>query len=221
MIKLLSRLTGSSLGKKFVMGLSGLALGGFLFVHLAGHSLLYADKDGRAFDHYEQTMTANPIIPLAEVALAALFAVHVVFALRVTAQNRAAKGDAYRGGAKGRAKTPGSTTMIYTGLLILGFLVIHILDFRIGKLLRSEGYSMAGMVAEKLANPIWAGLYVLALLALALHLSHGVRSAFQSLGVSHPNLNPWLVRLGWVVTLVLGLGFLSFPIYFLAQGASR
>ena len=221
MIKLLSRLTGSSLGKKFVMGLSGLALVGFLFVHLAGNTLLFADRDGHAFDHYEQTLTGNPLLPLAELALAALFALHIVFALRVTAQNRAAKGQGYQAASKARTRSLGSTSMIYTGLLILGFLVIHILDFRVGKLVRDEGYSMAGMVREKLTSPLWAGIYVLGVAALAVHLSHGVRSAIQSLGVSHPNLNPWLVRAGWAVALLLGLGFLSFPIYFLAQGASR
>ena len=72
MIKLLSRLTGSSLGKKFVMGLTGLALVGFLFVHLAGNTLLFADRDGRAFDRYEQTLTGNPLLPLAELLLAGI-----------------------------------------------------------------------------------------------------------------------------------------------------
>ncbi|MBI5365201.1 MAG: succinate dehydrogenase cytochrome b subunit [Planctomycetes bacterium] len=221
MTKLLSRLTGSSLGKKFVMGLTGLMLVGFLFVHLGGNGLLYADRDGRAFDHYEQAMSANPAILLAEIGLAALFAAHIVFALRVTMANHVAKGEGYRRATPARTRTLGSSTMIYTGLVLLGFLIVHILDFRVGKLLRDDGYSMTAMVAERLASPVGAVVYLLGVSALLLHLSHGARSLFQSLGIGHPNLDPWLVRLGWTITLVLGLGFLSFPIYFLVQGAAR
>ena len=68
-----------------------------------------------------------------------------------------------------------------------------------GKLVRDEGYSMAGMVRENLTSPLWAGIYVLGVAARAVHLSHGVRSAIQSLGVSQPHLNPWLVRACWAV----------------------
>lgn len=221
MTKLFSRLFGSSVGQKFVMALTGLLLVGFLFVHLGGNALLYVDREGKTFDAYERAMTANPLLPVAEVALLLLFGVHIVFALRTTMANHAAKGTGYRSQGKARTRSLGSSTMIYTGLVLLGFLVVHILDFRVGKLLAGEGTSMTRLVADRLASPVGAVVYILGVLALMVHLSHGVRSVFQSLGVSHPNLNPWLEKLGLGVTLLLGLGFLSFPIYFLVQAASR
>jgi succinate dehydrogenase / fumarate reductase cytochrome b subunit len=112
-------------------------------------------------------------------------------------------------------KNLSSVSMVATGLVVLVFLLIHLYDFRVGRLSLPEGASLAGLVRARLATPLGAIVYLLGVGALAVHLRHAFRSAFQSLGVSHPRLDPLLERLTWAVAALFGLGFASFPIYFL------
>jgi len=218
MFSWLIRTAQSSIGKKTIMSLSGLALVGFLVAHLLGNLTFYADGSGEAFDHYAETLDSNPLLPLAEVGLLLLFAVHIAMALRVTLQNRAARGRAYAVKATHGGRTPGSRSMILTGIAVLGFLILHLLHFRFQK---EDGISMAALVREELSRPLGAGVYVVGLLALGMHLSHGFKSALQTLGLQHPKYTPILEKLGLVLALVLCAGFLTFPlsIYFLGGNA--
>lgn len=220
MIAWLQKLLGSSLGKKLVMALTGLLLLGFLLAHLAGNLLLYADQDGKAFDGYEHALSSNALLPLAELGLGALFLVHIVQALRVSAENRGARKSGYALDPGHGGRTLGSSTMLITGGVVLVFLVLHLIDFRVGKLSQEE-YSMAGMVRSKLGTPLGAGVYLLGMVALGIHLSHGFQSALQTLGVSHPRYTPLARRLCVALAILIALGFASFPIFFLAGGGAR
>lgn len=219
MLDWIRRLWTASIGKKFWMAVTGVLLVAFLLAHLAGNLLLYVDSNGRAFDAYARAMESNPLIPVAEVGLLALFVAHIAMALRVTAENRDARRHGYRVRASKGARTLASSSMAVTGIVVLVFLVIHIIDFRIGKGLvdtRDEGLSQ--LVRRRFASPLAVGIYVVAMIALALHLRHGFRSAMQSLGLNHPNLNPIWVRAGWLFAIALAVGFASFPIYFWLRG---
>jgi succinate dehydrogenase / fumarate reductase cytochrome b subunit len=220
-MKLLARFLGTSVGRKWLLGASGLALAGFLVVHLAGNAFLYKGRDGAAFDAYEQALSGAAWVPLAELALAGLFVFHIGLALVLAQRNAASRPVAYEVRARGRKRTIGSTTMVYTGLLLLGFLVVHLCDFRIGRFFRTDGASLSAQVAERLGSPLGAVIYLGGALVLGLHLSHGVRSTFQSLGASHPNLNPWIVRAAWAFVVLVTLGFASFPVYYLVIGGAR
>jgi succinate dehydrogenase / fumarate reductase cytochrome b subunit len=103
--------------------------------------------------------------------------------------------------------------MIVTGALVLLFIVIHISDFRARTLFAPwEGGTLAGMVKERLASPAGMVIYALGSIVVGVHLSHGIRSVFQSLGFSHPLWNVLLRNGGLALAVLLGLGFLSFPI---------
>jgi len=217
----LRRTLDSSLGKKFLVAATGIALVGFLVVHLSGNLTLYADKTGQSFDAYAHALDSNPLLPIAEVFLGLLFVAHIVFALRSNVRNREARSQGYAVRASLGKKNLSSVSMVVTGLVVLVFLLIHLYDFRIGRLTMSEGVSLASLVRARLATPLGAGVYLLGVGALAIHLRHAFRSAFQSLGVSHPKLDPVLEKLTWAVAVIFGLGFASFPIYFLAtRGAA-
>ncbi|MFN0007550.1 MAG: succinate dehydrogenase cytochrome b subunit [Planctomycetota bacterium] len=210
----------SSVGKKYVMAVSGLLLVGFLIAHLAGNLLIFSDKDGAAFDSYAHLLESNPLLPLAELALGLLFVVHIAMALRVSFQNRDARSQGYAVRADLGRRTIASGSMLITGLLVLVFLLIHLYDFRIGKLLDDPPpSSLAAFVKERLATPVGAAIYLAGVAALALHLRHAFRSAFQSLGANHPHLNPALEKVGIALAILLGLGFAAFPIVFLVAGA--
>jgi succinate dehydrogenase / fumarate reductase cytochrome b subunit len=106
--------------------------------------------------------------------------------------------------------------MLITGLVIAGFLVIHLLDFRIAKIGKDE-YSMAAMVRERLSSGLGAGVYMVAMLALCLHLRHAFQSALQTLGLNHPRWTPLVQKISIALALFLALGFASIPMYFLAR----
>lgn len=203
----------SSVGKKMVMGLTGLLLVGFLFAHLKGNLTLLEDPGGPAFDDYVTFLQGfGPLLLISEVGLALLFLAHIYLAFRLTLENVQARKQRYAVRSTRGAATFGSLSMFYTGALILGFLLKHLYDFRFdGRFLEDPD----GLVKATLSQPGNAIIYLVASLVLGLHLSHGFRSALQSLGINHPSWNVWLQRLGVALAIFFALGFAAFPIYYL------
>jgi len=208
----------SSVGKKLVMGLTGLLLVGFLVEHLHGNLKLIEDPSGQAFDEYVTFLQGfGPLLKVAEVGLALLFCCHVYLALRLTQENWQARRTRYVIRSNRGASSLGSISMFYTGALILGYLIKHLLDFRLD---HDFFESPAEHVRATLSQPAQATIYVVAALVVGLHLSHGFRSAFQSLGLNHPRWNPLLVRAGKLVAFLFALGFAAIPLYFVFTSAS-
>jgi succinate dehydrogenase / fumarate reductase cytochrome b subunit len=206
----------SSVGKKVVMGLTGLLLVGFLVEHLHGNLKLLEDPEGNSFKVYVEFMQGfGPLLVIAEIGLALLFLCHIYLALRLTLENLQARKRRYVVRSSRGAHTIGSISMFYTGAVLLGFLIKHLLDFRFGAGFFDDPY---GLVKSKLGQPGNALIYLVAALALGLHLSHGFRSAFQSIGINHPRWNPLLVWLGWILAFAFAIGFATFPIYFFLKG---
>lgn len=196
-----------------MMGLTGLLLVAFLVEHLVGNLTLFQDDDGTAFEEYKAFMESfGPLLRVAEVGLFVLFALHVVLALRLNIENLQARGRRYVIRSSRGRSTAASLSMLATGTILLAFLAKHWLDFRF-----DEAYheSPAATVHSTLHDPFTGAVYLFALAALGLHLAHGFRSAFQSLGISHPTIDPLLERLGILVAALFALGFAAFPVYFL------
>jgi succinate dehydrogenase / fumarate reductase cytochrome b subunit len=202
----------SSLGKKALMAVTGLLLVGFLFVHLAGNLSLFADHDGHAFDAYcAKLQSFGPLLYVAEVLLVILFGAHLYLGVRLSMENRDARRVAYSVRNTRGKKTIASGSMFFSGALILGFLIKHLLDYRFNAAFEA---GPADVVRASFQQPVTIAIYVAAMLVLGLHLSHAFRSAFQSLGISHPRLNPWLERAGLGLAIALPAGFASIPLYF-------
>jgi succinate dehydrogenase / fumarate reductase cytochrome b subunit len=214
----LGRALSASIGKKAWMAISGLLLVGFLIAHLAGNLLLFIDQDGSVFNSYAETLSSNPLLPVAELILATLFIAHIALGLRVSSQNREARKQRYRVTASHGGRTAGSATMLVTGILILIFLVIHILDFRLDETAHDD---MALAVRNRLGSGSGAWTYGIGVAALGLHLSHAFSSAFQTLGINHPKYDLAIKLAGRAIGVILGLGFLAFPvIIYFTSGAS-
>ncbi len=199
------------------MAVTGLSLVGFLCVHLLGNFQLWAGGDV-AFNEYAAHLESYGwLLHVAEIVLLVLFVVHAGLALKIAAANRAARSVGYRSRESMGGSTPGSATMVITGLVILLFLVIHVIDFRVPKLAgRIDDLALA--LRERLATPAGAGIYLVGVIALGLHLSHAIQSAFQTLGLQHPRWTP-IVKLGArALALVLALGFATFPLFLFFGG---
>lgn len=211
------RFLNSSIGRKYVMALSGLSLTLFLLVHMAGNLTLYVSND--AFNAYAHALESNPLLPLAEAGLLALFLVHIAFAVLLTVRNKSARDTGYKADLGMGAKTVASTTMWITGPLILVFLLIHLWDFRISKEFAEDGdYDLAWMVVDRLNSPAGLIIYMLGIAMVGLHMWHAFQSAFQTLGVAHPRYRNLILWTGRAVTVLLVAGFGGLPLYFFFLG---
>jgi succinate dehydrogenase / fumarate reductase cytochrome b subunit len=201
----------SSIGKKIMVAAAGFLLCGFLIAHLAGNLLMFVG--GETFNRYAEALEHNPLLPLAELGLVALFLAHIVLSLRATLANRAARPEGYQVYKGKGARTAGSRTMAVTGLLILSFVVVHVATFKYN-LGGVKGPDLFNHVLGWFANPLYAAFYVLAVAGVGLHLSHGVQSAIQTFGLSHPRYTPLLKKAGLAFAVLMFLGFASLPVYF-------
>jgi succinate dehydrogenase / fumarate reductase cytochrome b subunit len=212
----------TSVGKKQIMGVTGLLLCGFLFTHFLGNLTMFVSAD--AFNKYSHALTSNPLIYLAEAGLGLLFLSHIVMALKLTIENKAARPvQYYMRETSGRGSTFASSTMPYTGAVALIFLIIHILGLKFGTHYTTTvgGVEMRDIyktTVEYFADPLHVLGYVVAVVALGIHVSHGFWSAFQSLGFNHPKYMPKIQIISKLFGLLVAVGFSSFPIFCYLQG---
>lgn len=207
---IVKRFCGSSVGKKIIMAVTGIGLAGFVVVHLLGNTAIYFGAD--ALNSYAQHLhTFDPLLKVFEVGLVLLFLVHISFGTRLFIRNRAARPTRYAVQASAGGSSLGSSTMFYTGLMILAFVGYHLWAVTLSPQPTLFG-SIAKVIRTHLQSPPVAGMYIVAILALALHLSHGLWSLWQSLGGSHPAYDTLLRRTTLGLAVVMGAVFVSFPI---------
>lgn len=184
----------SSLGKKYIMALTGLMLGGFLLVHAAGNSSIFFGRT--AFLSYAEHLHAlGPLLHVAELILLGVFLAHVGIGVILFLHNLGARSSRYavQGSAGGRSW--GSATMPYTGIIIFSFILLHLFNFHF----IDHSRTIADIVAEVLSRPLYTFLYLGGLSALGLHVSHGFWSMFQSMGVNHPKYDGLVRACAWLV----------------------
>lgn len=224
----MSKFQNSSIGKKLIMSLSGLFLIMFILVHLTVNLFLLVpffnpEDAGAAYNVAAHFMATNPIIRIVEPILGIGFIVHIVYAFVLTLQNMKARPVGYAVVDNSKSSKWASRSMLELGGLVLVFLVIHIANFYwhikfgtgVVKEVSINGEVMHdtfGLVADKLANPVFAGLYVLGAILLGLHLSHGFWSAFQSIGFSNVAWRKRLTNLGYFFSVVIAFGFAIIPV---------
>jgi len=210
----LIRTFGSSIGKKLLMAFTGLSFVGFLCVHLAGNLTLY--KGGAAFNRYaERLHTLGPILTVFEFGLLAFALIHVTTGIILFIQNLKARSVPYEYDRRAGGRTLSSVTMPYTGLIILAFVILHLINF---SFVDKSQRTIFEIVSAAFANPVYMVIYVFVMIVLALHIRHGFWSAFQTIGANHPKYMPAIIVLSVVVCLIFGFGFGLLPIYLWAIG---
>jgi succinate dehydrogenase / fumarate reductase cytochrome b subunit len=210
-MKWLTTTLGSSIGKKLMMAATGLSFVGFLVAHMAGNLTIYGGAD--AFNGYAEHLHAlGPLLGIAEFGLLGLFLVHVICGLILFWQNFNARPTRYAVNRNPGGKTLASASMPYTGILILLFIIFHLSNFS-RFFVDQSSTTIFQIVSTAFQNPVYVGLYVLAMIAVALHVSHGFWSLFQTFGLNHPKYMPIINGGSLVLSIVLGLGFGFLPIY--------
>jgi succinate dehydrogenase / fumarate reductase cytochrome b subunit len=220
----------STVARKLIMGLTGLGIVLFVMIHLAENLLLYVGPE--QYNGYVVLLhSVGNLLYVAEFGLAATILIHAYLAIRITKANHDARGTERYAQVRSKGEpshsSVSSRNMIYTGVILLGFLVLHLWQFRFGPGV-AEGYvaqvngkdavDLYRLVSEIFHNPLYVAVYVGVMVFLGMHVRHGFWSAFQSLGAMTPQLSKPLYCLGLGIALLLALGFLSIPLWFYFGG---
>lgn len=204
---LILRTFSTSIGKKMLMAASGSFLGLFIIVHLIGNSTTFLGREVfLSYAHHLHRL--GFIIPIFELTMLTVFSFHIVLALLLLLENRKARPQQYAVVNSRGGRSLGSKTMIYTGVIILVFVVVHLLNFHF----ISRELPIADVVRNTLRKPGYAVFYIIGVLALGLHISHGFWSLFQSFGIEHPKYTSSLDRKAVISGFVVGLVFALIPI---------
>lgn len=208
----------SSIGKKFLMAVTGSFLLIFLIVHLVGNITLFFGAN--AFNTYVSVLdVVKPLIRVIEVVLLAAFILHIFNGLRLWIENKKARGVTYKINGSPENSDVFSRTMFLTGSIVFIFLVVHLGTFFWRFNVHDpEGLANTHQYFDIVAGffKIWwyAILYVIAVLLLGFHLNHGFQSAFQTFGWNHKKYFPLIQKIGTVYAILMTIGFASMPIYF-------
>lgn len=214
----LASLWGSTIGKKFVMAVTGLIWFGYLILHLWGNLKIYAgasylnEYGGFLRTVGEPLFGFSQVLWIARIILIPALVLHIIAATQLKQRDMASRPHAYAV-RKNRESTIASRTMIWGGIFILLFLIYHILDFTTGTVNPSfeEGNIYHNVTAS---FRLWYVVlfYVLAMLAVGLHLFHGIWSTFQTLGLNSSRSNRLIRNIATFFSLALTLGNISIPV---------
>ena len=204
-------LLATTIAKKVLMALTGVILTGFVLVHMTGNLLLYLGPE--AINAYGEMLQSKPaVVWAARAVLLGSVLLHIWAAATLTLANLSARPVGYRKTAY-EASTYASRTMRWGGPLLALFIVYHLLHFTVGSVhpdfVRGDVYHN---VVIGFQNPLVAFFYALSMVALSLHLFHGITSMLQTVGLSHPRYNGLRSMIGTAYAAIVTVGNLSFPL---------
>lgn len=206
----------STIGRKQMVGVAGLGLSLFVLVHMAGNLLMFVSAE--AYNKYGHALTSTPLIYIAEAGLIGIFLLHIIVAIVLTLKNKSAKGSTYAVAPKKTSSSFASKTMWAQGIIIIGFVVLHLITFKFGKFISVsyDGVEMRDLFAlmvEVFKDPIYTFSYFGVLVLLGMHLSHGLASSFQTLGLNGEKYDCKVRMIGHAYALLVTIGFISQPFY--------
>jgi succinate dehydrogenase / fumarate reductase, cytochrome b subunit len=208
----------STVGRKYLMGATGLVWMGFIFGHMAGNLLILVSAD--AYNSYGHAIVTNKILLYGtEITLILAILVHVATAISLTLQNRGARSARYKVSPNGeKGPSWASQHMALQGSIILAFIILHLITFKYGTHYDTEvgGVPMRDLhrlVVEVFHKPGYIVWYFVALVLMMFHLSHGAHSVFQSFGILERKMQDKLKKFAWTYAIVVVAGFLSQPLY--------
>ncbi len=221
----LSRFLTSSVGAKFTMAVTGIVLALFVVGHLSGNLLVYKGRTAMN-DYGEFLRSLGAGLWIIRAGLLFVFVLHVWSGIRLARLDRAARPIRYVHEDTVQASIA-SRSMLVTGLLVLAYLALHLAHFTFGVTspesahltetvvrngIEHTRHDVYAMVVTDFHSNVYVVVYVVAMALLGLHLSHGLHSLFQTLGVRHRVYTPWIERIGRTVAWLLAVGYMTIPI---------
>jgi len=214
----------SSIGKKWIVALTGLVLVAYVFGHLAGNLQIFLPDNGSHINAYGAFLhSLGALLWIIRAFLLACLVIHIVVTIQLAIENRKARPLGYEGTRYRKASLAGRS-MVMSGLIVLCFIIFHILHFtadvidpqfaNLKEVMANgtERHNVFAMVVIGFHNPAASCFYILGMILLCMHLSHGFGSFVQTLGLNSSKLAPWLVNGGRVVAVIVCIGYISIPI---------
>ena len=207
----------STIGRKQLIALTGLGLSLFVLIHMAGNLLILVGP--KAYNNYGHNLSSNPLIYAAEAGLVAIFLGHLIIASILSLKNLGARSNRYATTATGPKRTTLTQKTLWPqGLLILVFMVLHLITFKYGPEYTvnygaGEIRDLHRLVIEIFKMPLYVIWYIVALIVLGFHLSHGIGSLFQTLGLHHVRFQNAIHRFSVFYAVVVAGGFIVQPLY--------
>ena len=217
----LARLAQSSVGKKWITGITGLALVLFLVAHLIGNlTLLLGAKAFNSYAYFLEHLGHGAVIVIADLGLLLFFLSHAWIGIGIYRQRKAARPVGYQNNADAGGsskKTLASLNMIFSGVVLLVFVIAHVNHFKFGDaaIVEYDGKEMRDvyqLVIDAFQGFGWTAFYVFCMFVMGTHLMHGIWSAIHSVGASRPKTLASLVTFGRVFGWALAVGFLLIPV---------
>ncbi|MBC7921282.1 MAG: succinate dehydrogenase cytochrome b subunit [Ferruginibacter sp.] len=219
----------STIGRKLLVALSGLFLITFLVIHLIGNLQLLQNDGGEAFNKYAHFMGVNPLIQTISIVNFSLILLHMVVGIGLTIRNRQARPVGYAYSRPQENSTWASRNMGLLGPIVLVFLVVHLRalwwrskfgDIPMTSYGGDDYKDLYRITYEAFGIPWLVALYVVSMVGLAFHLSHGFASAFQTVGWRHPKYSPVIYHVGLAFSILVPAAFAAIPVFvFLKQSS--
>lgn len=204
----IARMIQTSIGRKQLMAVTGLLLSAFMLIHLAENLLLFKGEEW--YNGWVNILLTNPLTIYLEIGLLIIFLIHIIMGIWVRYEDwinsRFRKYELinWQGG-----RTIGSSTMLYTAIILLIYLTFHMFHFKFTD--HSMGFYQ--MVTSAFRGKTFVVIYMIGSIALAIHLSHGFQSAFQTLGLNHEKYNQFIKIAGYLVAIAM-VGFATISLYY-------
>ena len=219
----LVRCCQSSIGKKWIVALTGLVLVAYVLGHLAGNLQIFLPGKAHINAYGAFLHSLGPMLWVIRGFLLACFIIHIGTTIQLAIENRKARPERYEG-ARYREATWAGRSMVMSGLIVLCFVIFHILHFTTATIRPefaylkeplpdgTERHDVYRMVVMGFQQPAASCFYILGMILLCLHLSHGFGSMVQTLGLNTSKLAPWLVNGGRLLAIIICLGYIAIPI---------
>jgi succinate dehydrogenase / fumarate reductase cytochrome b subunit len=231
-MKVITNIFGSSLGKKYIMAVTGFVLVGFVVAHMVGNLQIFLGPE--AINRYGHLLQTNiELLWPARIFLLATIGLHIWSAIKLSAENKAARPVAYANWNP-TAASYASRTMLMSGIIIFAFVIYHLLHYTVMvQSINLTGQDFHGftdnegrhdifkMMVTGFSNP-WVSLfYIIGIALLCLHLSHGLSAMFQSIGWKNKAYSPFLEKAARVVSILIFVGYISIPVSILVFGFGK
>jgi succinate dehydrogenase / fumarate reductase cytochrome b subunit len=211
------RLLSDSIGRKVVMAITGLLMVLFVVGHLLGNLSIFAGANG-INTYAEKLHSLAAVVWATRIVMLTAVGFHLVISILITLENSRATPTTYAVDRRLRATFAGKN-MIWTGLFLGVFIVAHLFHFTFrsfpGMVLVQDAlgrFDVFAMVADAFSHVTTAVVYLIAMLSLYFHLSHGIQSTFQSLGLNNPKTMPGFVKFGGALSVIFLLGYGAIPV---------
>ena len=210
----------SSIGKKQMVAVSGIALVLFLIAHVLGNlNMFIGPKAMNDYAYMLHNLGGGTIVWIARAGLLTMFLLHFGLVINLIIMNKRARAQSYAMPLHKKTRSIFTKFMRFSGLVLFLYIIFHLIDYTftphtdLNSTVRGEYMGLYGHVYNSFLNPLRSIWYIFSMCAVGMHLIHGIESVVQTFGFRHPVYTPLISKLSWLIAGIIVIGFSSVPIF--------